>query len=448
MNALLALVDSLGALPGRKTVVYFCEGLTVAPAVEAKFRSIIATANRKNVSVYALDAAGLRAHSKQAETAREISSLAASAVSGHRARATTRSGPRTSRVNEQMLKMDPSASLGILTAQTGGLLIQNTNDLDAASARSTTTAATTTRSPTPRPTRCSTARTGRIEVKVKRPGVDVRRQERVSGGAGQRGLAGADLRSPRRWPPSPPRRGPTRSPCNRARSACRCRAVSASRRSSPRSRGEAVTFAEDPKTKTYAGDAVVLARVTDGAGTPMAKQSQQYQLTGSLDDLAKVKAGQLGVLPHAGSAARTVHRHHRRPRPQGQAIERRRERRGGAWRDHAGRRVAVHHLACRTARSEGPDRRVASAGGPGRPALPVAWASRSARRRRPRLPLRCRCSSTRQRPPHRDAGTAAGWPGAGADSAAARQARRHGAADSNQQAAFGRHSAGRRTSSV
>ena len=96
MNALLALVDSLGALPGRKTVVYFCEGLTVAPAVEAKFRSIIATANRKNVSVYALDAAGLRAHSKQAETAKEISALAASSVKGSSA-ATTRSGPRTSR---------------------------------------------------------------------------------------------------------------------------------------------------------------------------------------------------------------------------------------------------------------------------------------------------------------------------------------------------------------
>ncbi len=57
--------------------------------------------------------------------------------------------------------------------------------------------------------------------------------------------------------------------------------------------GEGVTFAEDPKTKTYAGESVVLARVTDGAGTSLAKQSQQYQLTGSLDDLAKVKAGQL-----------------------------------------------------------------------------------------------------------------------------------------------------------
>ena len=97
MNALLALVDSLGALPGRKTVVYFCEGLTVAPAVEAKFRSIIATANRKNVSVYALDAAGLRAHSKQAETARELTALSASAASRASNAATTRSGPRTSK---------------------------------------------------------------------------------------------------------------------------------------------------------------------------------------------------------------------------------------------------------------------------------------------------------------------------------------------------------------
>ena len=48
------------ALPGRKTLVYFCQG-SPSPAVEARFRSIIATTNRKNVSVYALDAAGLRA---------------------------------------------------------------------------------------------------------------------------------------------------------------------------------------------------------------------------------------------------------------------------------------------------------------------------------------------------------------------------------------------------
>ncbi len=111
MNALLALVDSLGALPGRKTVVYFCEGLTVAPAVEAKFRSIIATANRKNVSVYALDAAGLRAHSEQAKTAREISALSASTVAGLE-RSDNQKWTEDLEINEQMLKRDPSASLG------------------------------------------------------------------------------------------------------------------------------------------------------------------------------------------------------------------------------------------------------------------------------------------------------------------------------------------------
>ena len=129
MNALLALVDSLGSLPGRKTVVYFCEGLTVAPAVEARFRSVIDTANRKNVSVYALDAAGLRAHSKQAETSRDLQSLTASTISGID-RDNSKKWTEDLERNEELLKSDPSASLGILTAQTGGLLIQNTNDLD------------------------------------------------------------------------------------------------------------------------------------------------------------------------------------------------------------------------------------------------------------------------------------------------------------------------------
>jgi hypothetical protein len=43
MDALLALVDSLGTLPGRKSVLYFCEGLVIPPAVEPRFRSVIAS---------------------------------------------------------------------------------------------------------------------------------------------------------------------------------------------------------------------------------------------------------------------------------------------------------------------------------------------------------------------------------------------------------------------
>ena len=73
-----------------------------------------------------------------------------------------------------MLKMDPSASLGILTAQTGGLLIQNTNDLERGIGqinddRRNYYALTYT------PTNAVLDGTyRRIEVKVKRPGVDVR----------------------------------------------------------------------------------------------------------------------------------------------------------------------------------------------------------------------------------------------------------------------------------
>ena len=69
VDALLALVDSLGTLPGRKTVIYFGEGLVIPPAVEPRFRSVIDTANRRNVSIYALDAAGLRVHSQQEQSA-------------------------------------------------------------------------------------------------------------------------------------------------------------------------------------------------------------------------------------------------------------------------------------------------------------------------------------------------------------------------------------------
>src|SRR5215203_784861 len=74
-NGLLAVVDALSLLPGRKTVVFFAEGLAIPPAVLARFDSVVATANRANVSVYTIDAAGLRVHSTQAETAAGVTAL-------------------------------------------------------------------------------------------------------------------------------------------------------------------------------------------------------------------------------------------------------------------------------------------------------------------------------------------------------------------------------------
>src|SRR5262245_33660347 len=75
-NSLLALVNSMRNLPGRKTVIFFSEGLSLPPAVVEQFSSVIHAANRANVSVYTVDAAGLRIDSPNLETTREINSMA------------------------------------------------------------------------------------------------------------------------------------------------------------------------------------------------------------------------------------------------------------------------------------------------------------------------------------------------------------------------------------
>jgi VWFA-related protein len=133
--ALTALASSLGALPGRKTVVFFSEGLSIPAAVETKFRTVIETANRANVSFYTIDAKGLKVHSEQAATARGIAALRgvgdddpATVEYNDLRRARTTDLER----NEFLLRKDPAAMLGMLAKETGGFLIDNTNDLAAA----------------------------------------------------------------------------------------------------------------------------------------------------------------------------------------------------------------------------------------------------------------------------------------------------------------------------
>jgi VWFA-related protein len=133
--ALTALASSLGQLPGRKTVVFFSEGLAIPAAVETKFRAVIETANRANVSFYTVNAKGLDVHSEQAKTARGIAALRGvgdddplDVVEKDKVRPKTKDLER----NEFLLRQDPAASLGMLAKETGGFLIDNTNDLASA----------------------------------------------------------------------------------------------------------------------------------------------------------------------------------------------------------------------------------------------------------------------------------------------------------------------------
>jgi len=60
INSLLAVINPMRNLPGRKTVIFFSEGLALPSSVQTKFPAVISAANRANVSIFTIDAAGLR----------------------------------------------------------------------------------------------------------------------------------------------------------------------------------------------------------------------------------------------------------------------------------------------------------------------------------------------------------------------------------------------------
>jgi VWFA-related protein len=175
--ALISLASGLGSLPGRKTIVLFSEGLAVPAAVAAKFGAVIDTANRGNVTIYAMDAKGLKVHSAQATTARAL--VAIRGVGDDDPQKVAEDDTRRARItdlerNEFVLRKDPAANLGTLAKETGGFLVNNTNDLASAFQRIDADRKfhylltyTST----------NTAMDGgyrRIAVKVKRRGADVR----------------------------------------------------------------------------------------------------------------------------------------------------------------------------------------------------------------------------------------------------------------------------------
>jgi VWFA-related protein len=132
INGLLAVINPMRNLPGRKTIIFFSEGLALPTSVQTKFPAVINAANRANVSIYTIDAAGLRTASGTAESARELNSIVAQRL-GQQGRGSDRvsTGPymKSLERNEELLRFDPRSGLGQLADQTGGFLIHDTNDL-------------------------------------------------------------------------------------------------------------------------------------------------------------------------------------------------------------------------------------------------------------------------------------------------------------------------------
>jgi VWFA-related protein len=129
-EGLLAVVNAMGRLPGRKALILFSEGLAIPVQVVSHFRSVISAANRANVSIYAVDAAGLRALSSDADAGRAMTALGQkrTRIAGSPSDGTGGPMMRDLERNEDLLRLNPESGLGQLANETGGLLISNTNN--------------------------------------------------------------------------------------------------------------------------------------------------------------------------------------------------------------------------------------------------------------------------------------------------------------------------------
>jgi VWFA-related protein len=132
VNSLFAIIEALRPLPGRKNVVLFSEGVSIPPAVLRLFTGVIDAANRANVSIYTMDAAGLRAESEQAKIRDEVNDAGKRGLTSYAS--SSRGGgnePLTKGLerNEDALRQDPHTGLGELAQSTGGQLFENTNNL-------------------------------------------------------------------------------------------------------------------------------------------------------------------------------------------------------------------------------------------------------------------------------------------------------------------------------
>jgi VWFA-related protein len=295
-RTLLTVVGSLAEMPGRKTIVYFSEGLPASPALAARLDVVIDAANRAHVTTYAIDANGLRTNSASANVLKEMQAFV-DERSSQLASGTDRTHqPLTmgfERV-EDTLNLDSRTGLARLAGETGGLLFEGSNDLSAAFRRideDNRFHYLLTYSPR------NVAFDGKfrtIAVKVRRPGVQVfarkgyravRTASFAAGDAVNNEASALALVHRRPLPNAFPIHAAGFSFPDPQRPGLIALLVQA--------RTGALTFDVDPKLSTYSGRAAIVVRIRDAQGQDAQRVSQQYILAGDAKDVDAARNGEI-----------------------------------------------------------------------------------------------------------------------------------------------------------
>jgi hypothetical protein len=291
---LLGVIETLAHVPGRKTIMFFSQGLPVSPALSAKLDLVISAANRSNITTYAIDASGLSTKSSTAGLMKEMQMFtddrSAQIASGN----DTTQEPLTMAFErvEDSLRLDSRTGLARLAEDTGGFLVEQSNDLPSAFRRiDEDNRFHYLLTYTPRNTNFD-GKFRSIAVKVRRPGTQVFARKGYRATPSPVGLASAAFEEaavamldraplPNAFPvyaagfsfPVPARPGLTPVVVQ----------VSTDK----------LHYLVDAQKSTYTAQATVVVRVRDGRGNDLQRVSQQYALAGDAKDVDAAKKGEI-----------------------------------------------------------------------------------------------------------------------------------------------------------
>lgn len=131
VSSLLSLISGQRQLAGRKTVLYFSEGMQVPPNLLDLFRAAISAANRANISFYTIDARGLGSAAQmdaQRDTLLQAARSSQIQQVSRGGQAVTFDQAGVFDTAESSLRRNKQGTLAELAEGTGGFLIANTNN--------------------------------------------------------------------------------------------------------------------------------------------------------------------------------------------------------------------------------------------------------------------------------------------------------------------------------
>src|SRR5262249_25866377 len=293
-GVLSSVVQSLSIYPGRKTIVFFSEGLPVTPALSSRLESVIDAANRANVTAYAVDAKGVRTNSSLADARKEMTNFVEDRTQ-QTARGTTRPDQPLTMAFERVedtLKLGSRTGLAKLAEETGGFLVEQSNDLSSAFRRideDNQFHYLLTYAPK---NNTFDGRFRAIRVGVRRSGAHVfaRKGYRAvratpAADAGSYEIPALALLDRAPLPNAFPVRAAAFSFPDPARPGLSPVAVHVSTAS--------LQFTVDANRATYSAQTAVVVRIRDADGHQVQTLSQQYLLTGDAKDVEAAKKGEI-----------------------------------------------------------------------------------------------------------------------------------------------------------